>query len=83
LITSTDQVCAAVVKLALITICVLPNEFADRLAKVCPAVRSRRVIFAPATKLLPLIVNGCELFDPVTGLGLTLLIEGGCAGALT
>ena len=76
MITSTDQRRAAVVKIGLITICVLLNELATWFGKIWPAVRSRSVILAPLTKLLPLIVNGCALFDPVTLFGLTLLIEG-------
>ena len=58
------------------TICVLLKELAIRLGKVCPALRSRRVMLAPLTKLLPLIVKACALSDPVTGLGLTLLMLG-------
>ena len=53
------------------------------MANTCPAVRSRNVTLQPETKLAPLIVNGCALAEPVTGLGLTLLIDGGEAGATT
>ena len=77
MITSTDHVCAAVVKVGFTTICVLLNELAGRFGNVWPAERSRNVTFAPDTKLLPWIVNGCELFEPVTGLGDTLLTDGG------
>ena len=83
MITSTDQLCAAVVKVGLMTIWVLLKELAVRFGKICPAVRSLRVTLAPLTKLFPLIVNGCGLLDPVTGLGLTLLIVGPSGGAIT
>ena len=36
-----------------------------------------RIAVAPDTKLLPLIVNVWLLLDPGTGLGDTLLIDGG------
>ena len=80
LITSTLQVCAAVVKMGLITIWVALNELIGRLANTSPVVRSRSVTVAPDTKLLPLMVKGCALLEPVTGFGLTLLIVGVSVG---
>jgi hypothetical protein len=57
------------------------KKLAARLGKGFPVRRSRNVTFAPETKLLPLIANVCDLFEPVTGLGLTLSIMGVTAPA--
>ena len=57
-------------------ICVLLNELAVLFENVWLADKSRNVTLAPDTKLLPKIVNGWELFEPVTGFGETLLIAG-------
>ncbi len=83
MITSTDQLWAAVVKMGLITIWVLDCELIVRLGKIWLAVRSRNVTVAPDWKLVPLMVKGCALSDPVTGLGLTLVIVGVTVGAIT
>jgi hypothetical protein len=77
LITSADQLSAAIPIVAL-TISWVPLEFAVvgfRFAFVFPAVKSRRVTVAFDAKLFPLIVSVCGLVDPVTGLGLTLVIH--------
>src|SRR5258708_3747783 len=74
--TSTDQVCAAVVKMGLTTIWLPLNELIARLVTTCPCVLSRNVTVSPDTTPLPLMKNGCGLADPVTGLGDTELIAG-------
>ena len=43
----------------------------------------RNVTLHPETKPAPLIVKGCAEFDPVTGLGETLLIEGAATTFVT
>ena len=53
---------------------VLLNELMARLAYV--ELPTRNVTLHPETKFKPLIVNGCALLEPVTGFGVTLLIEG-------
>ena len=54
-----------------------------RLGNTSPVRRSRNVTVAPNTKLFPLIVNGCGLFEPITGFGLMLLMDGVTAEATT
>jgi hypothetical protein len=53
LMTSTDQLCAALVKFTFTVICVVLKITGVRFGKVWPAVRSRNVTFAPLTKLFP------------------------------
>src|SRR4051812_28585791 len=75
-ITSTLQLCAAVVKIGLMTILLPAKELIGRFANVCPAVRSRRVTVHPLRNALPLMVNGCADAEPVTGFGATLDTDG-------
>ena len=60
----------------MITIWLELNELEVRFAKTVPVVTSLSVMFAPLTKLLPLIVNGCALSDPTGDVGLTPKIAG-------
>ena len=73
---------AAVVKFALICNCVALNEVGV-LSYVPPLVKSRNRTIQPDTKFAPLTVNACELLEPGTGFGETLLIEGTTTGAVT
>src|SRR5262249_25737222 len=74
--TSTHPVWAGVVKLGLMTIWLLVNEPMLRLGNTCPWVLSRRVTVSPASKPLPLMVKGCAVLEPVTGLGETEEMDG-------
>jgi len=76
LITSTLQLCAAFVKMGLITIWVALSEPIVRLAKVSPLVLSRSVTLALATKPVPVMVNGCALSEPTGDAGLTPVMVG-------
>ena len=75
LMTHTSHVAALIPNTGLMTMRVLVNELDALFGYVDPPI-SRSVMLAPDTKLEPLMVKGCELFDPVAGLGLTLEILG-------
>ena len=76
LMTSTDHVEGIDVKFGLRIIWVFVCDVMGRLAKVCPAPRSRSVTVHPVVKLEPLIVNGCAPFCAGTGFGFTLVTVG-------
>ncbi len=82
LITFTHHPCAAGGKVALPRMRVLVRELVEKLATF-PVTVSFSMTVAPLTKPLPLMVKVCELFDPVTGSGLTLVIEGDGTGSCT
>ena len=81
--TSTDQAWAEEVKVGLMTIRVLVCELMDRLVKTSPVFLALRVTVELDVKPVPLIVKGWELFEPVTGFGLTEEIAGAETGATT
>src|SRR5437016_5970405 len=60
LMTSADQVCAAVVNVTLSWIWFDDCETIVRFVNVCPAVMSRSVTLHPDTKFDPLMKNDCD-----------------------
>ncbi len=84
LMTCAVQVAGSLPKVALTWSCELLTNVAGKVALpagATPTAGQNNSTCAPLTKPEPLTVNVCLLFEPITGFGDTLLIEGVTVGA--
>ncbi len=70
-------------KTGLMVMRVALKELATRFGYEIPVEMLRKVMFAPAVKLLPEMTNGWALVEPTGEAGITLVIAGDTAGART